>query len=318
MDKIAAQGINAFRTASERSSQSPNALQIENEELSARLDAQDDLIATQLVTIEYLESQVSCQKAAPYAQVQVQVQAHESRKVEELSKALAIRVEEAEDLRKKLAEAEAKIKILIDEKDDQHSTIVGMSFSQADRLIEALSLVREFETTEAKAFESIIRSGYTRLQENKKTGKLTHLDLVEETAILIAKVMHFLVSKPMIAEPMAAVDIRAARLHSAIAPKRSITSTAAMEILQSHEPEGIKLDRKMALRAMERCAKNYAGEMILEHEKYKQAKLTKLDLHIVDGNVPQNRLKMAMCHTRESRNKVPVKKTSLPKGDKQT
>lgn len=271
MDKSAPHSINAFRTDLESNSSSFDAILIENVDLRARISAQDELIATQLDTIDILEDQTSGLKSHSQATAQ-------NLKIGELSKVLAARVQELEEQRKKLAEKESDAEKAIKAWGSLDSDIIAIKMSETDRLIEALGMVKVIETKEARIFEKDIKGRYGRLVESRKGGKLSQCDFLEETSILLFETMKFLITKPKVAEPMTVARVRGERLAAALEAGKSMGTTEAIKILKSHEP-GTTINRRQAIRAMKECVKEHKDTIFEkgEHARYKLSKMRVAD-----------------------------------------
>jgi len=227
MDKLAEHSINAFRTASERSSSETMALKLEIEELSQRIIEQDTIIAVQAVVIEKLESEASKPKGTIlYSDI------------------------DAERLVKDAKSEVSRIEEKLEEFEDRFKSLYANEGMRIDEAIKTLGKLPA--TPELKELMAALKRRPLEISRARRRNELDPFHAYEELRELGCRAFLYLYEHPRSLEPVKIEEFRARVIADTMEHCDSLTTPEVAKLLTTIE--GKKIFPVQARRAMETAA----------------------------------------------------------------
>jgi hypothetical protein len=257
MNKLAANNINAFRTAQELSSSEPAQLKRTISELEARIEEQDTLIAQQNEGLQNLARNLEDRE----------------RELQEIKK-FGSKNEHGPDIstppggllqsmeQEKLARANQSMEALIEDFQEGFWTLFS---EQRQGLEECLAALEQLPATaETKSLYSHVKRQWKAIEAAKKRDTITPVNALRQLADLERGVVTFILGRPKLA--LTTVEsFRAGVLLEAFETDRRLKSLSTNESMRSiSAKEERRIYREQALRAMRRAASLFPDKVRFE------------------------------------------------------
>ena len=266
MNKLAAQDINAFRTAQELSSSEPAQLKRIIAELEARVQEQDILIAQQ--NEGYLSLAQRLQQKKDELHAIKTIRSKPDQGLFDIPEGFKQSLE-----KEKLERANKNMEALIEEFEEGFWTLFS---GQRHGLEECLKALEQLPATpETKGLYARVKKEWQAIEAAKKRNIITPVNALRQLADLERAVVSFVLDRPKLSLTTAEV-FRAEVLREAFVTDSKLKSLSTNDSIRTiSAKEEKKVYREQALRAMRRAASLFP-DMIKFEKRAKAARIIKI------------------------------------------